>query len=324
MVYASYSTGAHSGGFNTGVVSIGGVNQLLPFAPEYVEAYEFGTKNTFAGGAFTLNAAIFLNKFRDLQAQTSIPNPANPAAVLALVQNIGEDEAYGLDLEAVIRPDDNLTVNLAFNYLRAREKDYAVNTFNFGGIASFCNVVNPINTPGGCTTASGEANTVPGPPFPNNRTDPNRFIPVIGTNGLPVIAADGTPQLRYVVAGVGRDGTVYESRKAFQPDFTVQAGIAYRIDLGGAGSITPEAQMYFSGDYILTDLTPQFGNQEAFTRTDLRITYRSADERFRLQGFVNNVEDVAVIGRAVYAGNRTLQAHYAKPRTYGVQAGFRF
>ena len=83
-------------------------------------------------------------------------------------------------------------------------------------------------------------------------------------------------------------------------------------------------QTYFSGEYILTDLTPNFGNQKAFTRTDLRLTYRSADDRFRVQAFVNNLEDAAVIGRAVYASNRTLQAHYAKPRTYGISAGYRF
>ena len=317
MVYASYSTGVHSGGYNTGVVTLNGAPNLLAFNPEYVEAYEAGTKNTFANGMFTINAAIFLNRYRDLQAQTSVPNPTNPAAVLALTQNIGRDRAYGLDIEAKIRPDRNLTVNLAFNYLHAREIDYAVNTFGFGGAATFCNI-----TPD-CTAASGETNTVQGTPFPNARTDPNRFIPVIGANGQPVVIG-GVPQLLYVIAGRGKDGTVYQSRKAFQPDYTVQAGVSYNIDLGSAGTLTPEAQMYFSGDYILTDLTPDFGNQSAFTRTDLRLTYRTADDRFRVQAFVNNLENTAVITRAVYSGNRTLLTNYAIPRTYGVSAGFRF
>ncbi|QMW21888.1 TonB-dependent receptor [Sandaracinobacteroides saxicola] len=319
MIYASVSTGAHSGGFNTGVVNIGGVNTLLAFAPEYVTAYEIGTKNTLLDGKLTLNAAAFLNNFRDLQAQTSIPNPANPAAVLALVQNIGKDRAYGVDLEMVARPTPNLTFNLAFNWLHAREIEYAVNTFNFGGIASFCSTT---VTPD-CNLSTGEQNTVQGTPFPNVRTDPNRFVPVVAPDGSQVTVG-GVPQWRYVIAGKGRDGTVYQSRKAFQPDYTVQVGIAYRIDMGDAGSLTPEVQTYFSSDYILTDLTPDFGNQKAFTRTDLRLTWRSADERFRIQAFVNNIEDTAVITRAVYASNRTLQASFAIPRTYGVQAGFKF
>ncbi len=317
MIYASASTGTHSGGFNTGIVNLAGVNTLIAYEPEKVTAYEIGSKNTLMDGTLTLNFAAFLNNYRNLQAQTSIPNPANPAAVLALVQNIGKDRAYGVDAETIIRPDNHLTINLAFNYLHAREIDYAVNTFNFGGIAAFCNV-----TPS-CNLATGESNTVQGTPFPNARTDPNRFVPVLDSNGNPIISG-GVPQLKYVVAGKGRDGTVYSSRKAFQPDYTVQVGAAYRIDLGGSGSLTPEVQSYFSSSYILTDLTPNFGNQPAFTRTDLRLTYRTADDRFRIQAFVNNVEQTAVITRAVYSGNRTLLASYAIPRTYGVSAGFRF
>ena len=319
MIYASYSTGVHSGGFNTGPVTIGGVPTLIPFEPEKVTAYEIGTKNTLLDGSLTFNAAVFYNRYTDLQAQTSIPNPNNPlTGVIALVQNIGVDRAYGLDLEAVIRPTRNFTVNIAFNYMNAREIDYAVNTFNFGGAATFCNI-----TPS-CVAATGEINTVQGTPFPNSRTDPNRFVPVLDAGGNPVVNAAGVPQVRYVVAGKGRDGTVFKTKKQFSPDYTVQMGASYRIDLGGSGSLTPEIQTYFNGGYILTDLTPDFGDQAAYTKTDLRITYQTADERLRVQAFVNNIEDTAVITRAVYSNHRSQLTSYAQPRTYGVQVGVRF
>lgn len=318
MIYASYSTGVHSGGFNTGPVTIAGVPTLLSFAPEKVRAWEIGTKNTLMNGRLSFNLAAFRNDYRNLQAQTSIPNPDNPLiGVIALTQNIGRDRAYGVDAEAVIRPTEALTINLAFNYLHARELDYAVNTFNFGGAATFCNV-----TPS-CVSATGELNTVQGTPFPNSRTDPNRFVPLLDPNGAQIVIG-GVPQVRYVIAGVGADGTKYRSRKAFSPDYTVQVGASYRIDLGDGGSLTPEVQTYFNSGYILTDLTPDFGDQPSFTKTDLRLTYRTADERFRVQAFVNNVEDTAVIGRAVYSNHRALLTHFQKPRTYGVQVGFRY
>ena len=318
MVYASYSTGAHSGGFNTGAVTIAGVPTLIPFEPEHVKAYEVGTKNQLLDGAVTFNLAAFYNRYRNLQAQTSIPNPNNPlGSVIALVQNIGRDEAYGFDIETVLRPSDNLTFNVAVNLLHAREIDYAVNTFEFGGAATFCNV-----TPS-CVAASGERNTVQGTPFPNARSDPNRFVPVLDPNGTQIVIG-GVPQFRYVIAGRGRDGTKFRSKKQFSPDQTVQVGAAYRIDLGAAGTLTPEAQLYFSSDYILTDLTPDFGRQDAFTRTDLRLTYLTADERIRAQLFVNNVEDEAVITRAVYGNHRALLVNYAQPRTWGVSLGYRF
>jgi iron complex outermembrane recepter protein len=313
MVYGSFSTGAHSGGFNTGAVS----GNLISFEPERVQAFEIGSKNSFMNGMLTVNVAAFLNNYTNLQAQTSVPNPFNPAAVIALIQNIGKDRAYGIDLESTFRPDDKWTFNFAFNWLHAREIDYKVNTFNFGGAASLCGV-----TPS-CVTSTGEANAVQGTAFPNVRTDPNRFVPLLDASGNPV-SVGGIPQLLYVIAGKGRDGTVYTSKKAFQPDYTVQAGVSYKIDLGRSGTLTPEAQFYYNSGYILTDLTPEFGNQKAYTKTDLRLTYRTADERFRIQAFVNNVENTAVLTRAVYAANRTLLANYAVPRTYGISAGFRF
>ena len=318
MVYASYSTGVHSGGFNTGAVTVAGTPTLLPFEPEKVQAYEIGSKNKFLDGQLIFNVAAYYNKYQDLQAQTSIPNPNNPlTSVIALVQNIGKDDAYGVDVEAVIRPTRRLSIQIAYNYMHARERDYAINLFNFGGAAAFCNI-----TPS-CVPATGEGNTVQGTPFPNARTDPNRFIPLTGPDGNQLVIG-GVPQWRYVIAGTGRDGTRYTSRKAFSPDHTVQIGVSYDISLGNLGTLTPEAQTYFSSDYILTDITPEFGNQPAFTRTDLRLTFRTADERLRLQAFVNNVEDQAVITRAVYANHRTLQANYAVGRTYGISAGFRF
>lgn len=318
MVYASYSTGRHAGGFNTSVITINGQPTLLPFDPENVEAYEVGSKNSFMDGKFTFNAAFFLNNYSDLQAQTSIPNPVNPlTSVIALVQNIGKDRAYGIDLEATIRPARNFRVNLAYNWLHAREIDYAVNTFNFGGTATFCNI-----TPS-CLPSSGEINTVQGTPFPNARTDPNRFVPVLGPDGNQVVTG-GVPQWKYVIAGVGRDGTVYKSRKAFSPEHTVQAGVAYDIDLGGAGTLTPEVQTYFNAGYILTDLTPDFGSNPAYTKTDLRLTYRTPDDRLMVQAYVKNLENAAVITRAVYSNHRSQLVSYAMPRTYGVQIGYRF
>ena len=318
MVYASYSTGAHSGGFNTGVVTISGTPTLLGFEPEIVKAYEIGTKNSFLDRRLTLNAALFYNKYTDLHAQTSIPNPNDPLTVIALVQNIGEDDAYGVDLEATFRPTERLKLNAAFNRLHAREREYAVNVFNFGGTASFCGI-----TPS-CVASTGEANTVQGTPFPNARTDPNRFVPILNASGNPIVDSNGVPQLRYVIAGEGLDGTRYVSKKAFSPDYTFQFGAGYDIPLGGGATLTPEVQFYWNSGYILSDLTPDFGQQPAYTKTDLRITYRSGDDRFRVQAFVNNVEDEAVITRAVYSNHRSQLATYGRPRTYGVSAGFRF
>ena len=318
MVYTSYSTGTHAGGFNSGAVTIGGVPTLLPFAPEKVKAFEVGSKNTLFNRMLTLNAAAYINDYTDLHAQTSIPNPNAPlTSVIALVQNVGKDRAYGLDLEAVLRPTRDLRLTMAYNFLDAKQLDYAVNTFNFGGGASFC------GTTTSCVAATGEANTVQGTPFPNARTDPNRFVPVLDANGNQVVSG-GVPQVKYVLAGTGRDGTKYTAKRAFSPRHTFQFGVGYTFGLGSGGTLTPEIQTYYNSGYILTDLTPEYGNNPAFTKTDLRLTYRSLDGAYTVQAFVNNIEDKATITRAVYGNHRSLLVTYAPPRSYGASVGFRF
>ena len=318
MVYTSYSTGAHAGGFNSGVVMINGVRTLIPFAPETVKAFEVGSKNSFFNKALTLNAAAFVNDYTDLQAQTSIPNPNAPlTSVIALVQNIGKDRAYGFDLSAVIRPSKAMRVTVDYNWLNAKQIDYGVNTFNFGGTAGFCGI-----TPS-CVPATGEANTVQGTPFPNPRTDPNRFVPIVDASGTQVVVG-GVPQFRYVIAGTGRDGTKYTAKRAFSPKQTMQFGLAYDVALGRAGTLTPEFQTYYNSGYILTDLTPDYGNNAAYWKTDLRLTYRTLDGKFSLQAFVNNVENNAIITRAVYGNHRSLLVTYAPPRSYGLNASVRF
>jgi iron complex outermembrane receptor protein len=318
MVYTSYSTGTHAGGFNSGAVTIGGVPTLLPFAPEKVKAFEIGSKNTLLDRKLTLNLAAYVNNYTDLHAQTSIPNPNAPqTSVIALVQNVGKDRAYGLDLEAVYRPTRDLRLSLAYNYLNAKQLDYGVNTFNFGGLAGFCGI-----TPS-CVPGSGEANTVQGTPFPNARTDPNRFVPVLDANGNQVVSG-GVPQYRYVLAGTGRDGTKYTAQRAFSPKHTVQLGAAYTFQLGALGRLTPEVQTYYNSGYILTDLTPGYGNNESFTKTDLRLTYQTLDGDYTFQVYVNNVEDKATVSRAVYGNHRSLLVTYAPPRSYGARLAVRF
>ena len=318
MVYASLSDGTHAGGFNSGAVTIAGVPTLLPFAPEKVRAFEIGSKNTLLNRTLTLNAAAYLNDYTNLHAQTSIPNPNAPTTgVIALIQNVGKDRAYGLDLEAVLRPTQALRLSAAYNFLDAKQLDYSVNIFNNGGTNSLCGIAS------NCVPGTGEANGVQGTPFPNARTDPNRFVPVRDANGNQVISG-GVPQFRYVIAGTGADGTKYTSPRAFSPRHTFQLSAAYTFSLGGVGTLTPELQTYYNSGYILTDLTPGYGNNASFTKTDLRVTWASLDGKYSIRAFVNNIEDKATISRAVYAANRALLVAYAPPRSYGLSASYRF
>lgn len=339
MVYASVSRGIRSGGFNNVLAPAGtpGVNpgEVLPFFPEEVTAYEVGTKNRFANDTVQLNAAFFYNDFKNLQVQTSVPAP-NGLTVLSIITNAGKSRAYGVELEGIFKPTPELTFQAAFNYLNAKDTDFVTGTFSnglCGVIAGGCPAptalpANPTAAQVAAYNAQLNANAFgigpQGAPFPNPVTDPARFQQVFLAGGVAAAQGGNLPVYNYIIAGRLSDGTKRKSRTPLSPEFTIQVGAAYDIDLGTAGKLTPSVQSYFSSSFINTAFTPNFGKQDAFTRTDLRLTFLTADDRFTVQGFVENIENSAVLNRVAFGGNRSLNGVFGLPRTYGVKAGVRF
>jgi len=66
MLYASYSTGYRSGGFNGGARSLAEVS-APPFEEETVNTAEIGIKSTWADGRVRVNATYFISDFKNLQ-----------------------------------------------------------------------------------------------------------------------------------------------------------------------------------------------------------------------------------------------------------------
>ena len=105
LIYGFYSKGYKGGGINPPQPA--GAN-LFPqtFDPEFINSYEIGTKNTFAGGTAQLNLTGFMYDYEGYQITQII----NRSSV-----NINVDaELQGLELEALWTPADNwlLTANL--------------------------------------------------------------------------------------------------------------------------------------------------------------------------------------------------------------------
>lgn len=112
------------------------------------------------------------------------------------------------------------------------------------------------------------------------------------------------------------------------PDLTFGAQVGYDIEFSGGSILTPFVQMSYSSDYYATDYNLEGGKQDAYTKTDVRLIWRSASEKLEVQGFVLNVEDEAVMMRiATYNPNATttgLQTHWGNPRTWGVSGTYFF
>jgi iron complex outermembrane recepter protein len=116
LLYGSASTGFHSGGFY-------GKNQSLSafgvtYAPEEIISYEIGAKMELMDRRLRLNVAAFNSTVEDLQAVTTIPNPADGTSISAPF-NVGEVEYQGIELEAVGLVTGDLRLSATVGYLDA-------------------------------------------------------------------------------------------------------------------------------------------------------------------------------------------------------------
>lgn len=104
FLYATATTGHHSGGFNDNVV-LNGVNVGAPnYKPERLYALEVGSKNQTVDHKLTANVSVFGYLYRDQQFQgvQSLVNPGDPTMVGAatLVRfNAAKSHVIGLDFD---------------------------------------------------------------------------------------------------------------------------------------------------------------------------------------------------------------------------------
>jgi len=124
LVYASYSKGFKSGGWNPRPLT---PEEFKSYDPEKLEAYELGLKTRMLDGRMTLNVAGFHSKYKDLQLQTNSISPTTGGLILT-VDNAGAVDIWGAEAELLARPVDGLLINGALGYLHNEYKRLAPGT----------------------------------------------------------------------------------------------------------------------------------------------------------------------------------------------------
>ena len=303
LIYASFNTGAHSGGFGAGVTAANNPGFITTFDTEKVEAYEIGSKNQFFDGRLQLNVAAFFNRFTDLQEQgTQIVTIDGQARNISTIFNVGGQDTPGFEVDVIANPIPGLTLNASVVYLHARYDEFA----RFAPPNFICFYISsPACAPGTSFPPTAPQNFgIGGGYFANAQTNPELFI----ETGIP----------GFEFAYVPTDRRVQNT-----PDWTGQFGASYEFDLGDAGTLTPGFNTQWSGSYLLSPSAPNI-EQGGFTKTDARITWESRDGSISAQAFVQNIEDEATLGRITTRANGEVQGTFADPRTYGVRVGYRF
>lgn len=138
MVYATYSKGFRSGGWNVDNVATTRITSFKQtrFGDESMDNVEIGSKSSLAGGMVSLSATAFQMKYHDLQVTQLVQVLGGGGAVVGIVTNGGDATVKGSEIEVGFRPTQSLRLIGSLGYSDARYTNYIDKT-NAGAALNF-------------------------------------------------------------------------------------------------------------------------------------------------------------------------------------------
>ena len=136
-VYGAYQSGFKGGMFDPrmDLAATGGPNTPASLEkrkgvnPEEVDTVELGLKSSLNGGRLQTNAAVFYTDYKNVQIPGSIPTfnaQGQVTGFAGTLTNAGKAKIKGLELEAIARVTDGLSLNGMLSYIDAEYKEWMV------------------------------------------------------------------------------------------------------------------------------------------------------------------------------------------------------
>jgi iron complex outermembrane receptor protein len=124
-LYASYSTGFKSGGFQGQAPT--GAAARTPFKPEKATSIELGVKTFLFDRKLSVNVAVHDTDYKDLQVRQNAARPGETIPILRIT-NAGKANAKGVEIELNARPVEALDLWVNYGYLDSEYKQLIDNT----------------------------------------------------------------------------------------------------------------------------------------------------------------------------------------------------
>jgi iron complex outermembrane receptor protein len=139
QIYAHWSRGFRSGGYNFRITDISVFNAIVAanngnpgFGEEQVDNYEVGGKFQTADGSFTLNVAGYVTKVQDMQREI---NTIGTAGVVQNILNTADATIKGFEAEARMRVSESLAFTANLGLIDAGYDSLRFNIGSLSGIS---------------------------------------------------------------------------------------------------------------------------------------------------------------------------------------------
>ena len=273
LVFAKYTRGYKSGGFNAGAFA----GEAGYTDPEFINSYELGWKQTIAE-RLTANLSLFFYDYKDAQYPSTVRDPVSNINETRFF-NLEKATSMGAELEATWAATDALQFILSYSYLDTEIDDKRCFVDNADtGVTGV--MVSPQAKP--CST------------------------PVAGLQTGQSLDGSALPSSPKNKAALNANYT-----------FFTPAG---NLTLSGSWTYRDKAYYsVFSRDHYLAP---------AYDEADLRVLWNEPNNRYTIIAFCKNVfddEGFEAAGATMSAwGVQSRSRSLTFPRTYGVEAQFRF
>ena len=330
LVYASYSRGYKSGGINPPLSPIFAVPES--FASETIDAFEIGTKNILMDGALQLNATAFYYKYKDLQLSRIIARTS--------VNDTIDADIYGVELESLVSPADNVLINATFSYLNAEVAgdQFFSNPRDPGGGDPNAVIIKDLSNASLCAVTGAGANAFV------NAINPS--LGLRGTTEFPAdsgIASSGAFSICSVLEGQaaaigaafggiqvlspGVEVNLRGNKLPQAPEVKVALGAQYTAEFGNGMSLVPRVDLSLTGEQYGNVFNGRVNRIEPFVQANAQVQLNLMDDNLWVRGFIQNIFDSdSVTGQYVTDASSGLFTNIftLDPRRYGIGVGAKF
>jgi outer membrane receptor protein involved in Fe transport len=323
LLYASYSRGYKAGGFNPPQPA-GAANVVAPtFAPEFIDAYEIGTKNTLLSGSLQLNATGFFYNYEGYQISRIVNRTSANDNIDAQIM--------GLEIETLWEPIDNLRLNANFGFIKTEIADgtRVLDIFDrtqgnpaltVVKASNFSNCVAPTSS---VATLMAVIQGLPGAPAVPGVTGVGTSILGLCSGSFAAFGPGFT---------VGPDGSTTQVNQGISddisgnslpntPETTVSLGAQYTFEFGDTWELTPRVDYYWQAESFTRIYNRSFDELPAYDNINLNVALTNDALGLTVEAYVRNATDEEAITDAYLTDDSSglfRNLFLVEPRTFGV------